>query len=36
VLITSPHGFDRTVAFAPDDDPAVIAKRVQETPLANA
>jgi hypothetical protein len=25
------HGFGRTVAFAIDDDPAVIAERVRET-----
>ena len=25
VLITGPHGFERTVTFAIDDDPAVIA-----------
>jgi hypothetical protein len=31
VLITGPHGFERTVAFALDDDPAVIADRVRET-----
>jgi hypothetical protein len=31
VLITGPHGFERTVAFAIDDDPAVIADRVRET-----
>jgi hypothetical protein len=31
VLITGPHGFERTVAFALDDDPAVIAARVRET-----
>jgi hypothetical protein len=30
VLITGPHGFERTVVFAPDDDPAVIAARVRE------
>jgi hypothetical protein len=30
VLITGPHGFERTVAFAVDDDPAVIAERVRE------
>jgi hypothetical protein len=26
-----PHGFERTVTFAIDDDPAVIAERVRET-----
>lgn len=31
VLITGPHGFERTVAFATNDDPAVIAERVRET-----
>jgi hypothetical protein len=31
VLITGPHGFERTVALALDDDPAVIAERVRET-----
>ncbi len=31
VLITGPHGFERTVTFAIDDDPAVIADRVRET-----
>jgi hypothetical protein len=31
VLITAPHGFERTVAFAVDDDLAVIAERVRET-----
>ena len=31
VLITGPHGFERTVVFAIDDDPAVIAERVRET-----
>jgi hypothetical protein len=31
VLITGPHGFDRTVAFALDDDPVVIAERVRES-----
>lgn len=31
VLITGPQGFERTVAFALDDDPAVIAERVRET-----
>jgi hypothetical protein len=30
VLITGPHGFERTVTFAIDDDPAVIAERVRE------
>ena len=31
VLITGPEGFERTVAFAMDDDPTVIAERVRET-----
>jgi hypothetical protein len=31
VLITGPHGFERTVTFAIDDDPALIAERVKET-----
>ena len=31
LLITGPHGFERTVMFAIDDDPAVIAERVRET-----
>jgi hypothetical protein len=31
VLITGPQGFERTVVFALDDDPAVIAERVRET-----
>jgi hypothetical protein len=31
VLITGPHGFERTVMFAIDDDPAVVADRVRET-----
>jgi hypothetical protein len=31
VLITGPQGFERTVMFAVDDDPAVIAERVRET-----
>ena len=31
VLIAGPHGFERTVAFAIDDNPAVIAERVRET-----
>ena len=30
VLITGRHGFERTVTFALDDDPAVIAARVRE------
>jgi hypothetical protein len=31
VLITGSNGFERTVTFALDDDPAVIAERVRET-----
>jgi hypothetical protein len=31
VLITGPHGLERTVTFAIDDGPAVIAERVRET-----
>jgi hypothetical protein len=31
VLITGPHGFERTGSFAADDDPAAIAERVRET-----
>jgi hypothetical protein len=31
VLITGPHGFERTVVFAIDDDATVIAMRVRET-----
>ena len=31
ILIRGPHGFERTVAFAIDDDLAVIAERVRET-----
>ena len=31
VLITGPHGFERTVTFAIEDDPTVIAERVRET-----
>ena len=30
VLITGPHEFQRTVTFALDDDPAVIAEQVRE------
>jgi hypothetical protein len=30
VLITGPHGFERTAVFALDDDAAVIAERVRE------
>ena len=31
VLITGPNGFERTVLFAANDDPAVISERVRET-----
>lgn len=31
LLITGPHGFERTVTLAVDDDAAVIADRVRET-----
>jgi hypothetical protein len=31
VLITGPHGFERTVTCALDDDPAVISQQVRET-----
>src|ERR1035438_2207560 len=31
VMITGPQGFDRTVAFDLDEDPAVITQRVRET-----
>jgi hypothetical protein len=31
VLITGPLGFERSVAFAIDEDPAVIKDRVRET-----
>jgi hypothetical protein len=31
LLITGPHGFERTVPLAVDDDPSVIAERVRET-----
>jgi hypothetical protein len=31
LLITGPHGFERTLSLAIDDDPAVIADRVRET-----
>ena len=31
VLITGPQGFERTVLFAIDDDPAVVADRIRET-----
>jgi len=31
LLITGPNGFDRTVCFALDEDPAVIKERVRQT-----
>jgi hypothetical protein len=31
VLITGPHGFERSATFAIDDDSAVISERVRET-----
>jgi hypothetical protein len=31
VLITGPQGFERSVLFALDEDPAVITERVRET-----
>jgi len=31
VLITGPHGFERMVAFAIDEEPAMITQRVRET-----
>ena len=31
ILITGPHGVERTVTFKLDDDPAVIAERVRAT-----
>jgi hypothetical protein len=31
VLLTGPHGLERTVTFALDDDPVLIAERVRET-----
>ena len=31
VLITGPQGFERTVTFATDEAPALIAERVRET-----
>jgi hypothetical protein len=31
VLMTGPHGFERTMTFAIDDDPSDIAERVRET-----
>jgi hypothetical protein len=31
VLITGPHGLERTVTFALDEEPVLIAERVRET-----
>jgi hypothetical protein len=31
MVITGPHGFQRTVTFALDEDPVVIAEQVRET-----
>jgi hypothetical protein len=31
VVITGAHGFHREVAFAPDEEPAVITERVRAT-----
>jgi hypothetical protein len=31
VVITGAHGFQREVAFAPDEEPAVITERVRAT-----
>jgi hypothetical protein len=31
VLMTGPHGFQRTLMFAMDEDPAVITERVRAT-----
>ena len=31
VVMTGPQGFERTVLFALDEDPAVITERVRET-----
>jgi hypothetical protein len=31
VLITGPQGFERTVTFAAEEDPAVITQQVRET-----
>ena len=31
VLITGPHGLERTALFATDDEPAVISERIRET-----
>ncbi len=31
VIITGPHGFERRAAFAVDEDPVEIARRVRQT-----
>ena len=31
VLITGPHGLERTAVFANDDEPGVISERIRET-----
>ena len=31
IVVTGPHGFERVVTCALDDDPAVVAERVRET-----
>jgi hypothetical protein len=31
VLITGPHGLERSAFFATDDEPAVISERIRET-----
>jgi hypothetical protein len=31
VLITGPHGFERTVSFATDEQPEEITRRIRET-----
>jgi len=30
VIITGPHGFERTAAFALDEDPALVADRMKK------
>jgi hypothetical protein len=31
VIMTGPHGFERTIRFATDEDPASITERVRAT-----
>jgi hypothetical protein len=31
ILITGPHGFERTAVFGIDDEPTVITERIRET-----